>query len=143
MGVSAMEYPPIPSGSLPFWRSPSFNGAPQFEDTGEEALLTAEQHRYLTNFIKDGDAGLKQKILVHNLPRVTGIAKHYTNRGLKLIDLVRAGNLGLVYALENFESEGGFRFSTYSTRCIRQNIECAIANQNTPSANCPPFSSSH
>ena len=60
---------------------------------------------------------------------MVNIAKHYVNRGMALLDLIEEGNLGLIHALEKFDPERGFRFSTYATWWIRQNIERAIMNQ--------------
>lgn len=60
---------------------------------------------------------------------VENIAKRYVNRGMALLDLIREGNLGLTHALKNFETEGGSRFSSYATRCIRQHIERAIGSR--------------
>ncbi len=65
----------------------------------------------------------------HNLRLVVNVAKAYLNRGMPLLDLVEEGNLGLMHALDKFDPERGFRFSTYATWWIRQNIERAIMNQ--------------
>jgi RNA polymerase nonessential primary-like sigma factor len=96
---------------------------------GASPLLTAQQERDLTRRVKGGDFAARQKMIEHNLRLVVNIAKHYLNRGIPLLDLVEEGNLGLIHALEKFDPERGFRFSTYATWWIRQNIERAIMNQ--------------
>jgi RNA polymerase nonessential primary-like sigma factor len=98
-------------------------------EIGANPLLTAEQEGVLTRRVRAGDFEARQKMIEHNLRLVVNIAKHYLNRGIPLLDLVEEGNLGLMHALEKFEPERGFRFSTYATWWIRQNIERAIMNQ--------------
>jgi RNA polymerase nonessential primary-like sigma factor len=98
-------------------------------EIGRESLLTADEEHALTQRVRQGDFDARQKMIEHNLRLVVNIAKHYVNRGLSLLDLVEEGNLGLMHALEKFEPERGFRFSTYATWWIRQNIERAIMNQ--------------
>ncbi len=98
-------------------------------EIGREGLLTAGQERALSTRAREGDFAARQKMIEHNLRLVVNIAKHYLNRGLTLLDLIEEGNLGLMHALDKFEPERGFRFSTYATWWIRQNIERAIMNQ--------------
>jgi len=98
-------------------------------EIGKESLLNAEEERALAMRVRQGDFDARQSMIEHNLRLVVNIAKHYLNRGMTLLDLVEEGNLGLIHALEKFEPERGFRFSTYATWWIRQNIERAIMNQ--------------
>ncbi|MBV2234817.1 MAG: RNA polymerase sigma factor RpoS [Sterolibacterium sp.] len=99
------------------------------DDIGANRLLTAQEERALARAVVQGDFDARQKMIVSNLRLVVSIAKHYLNRGLTLADLIEEGNLGLMHALEKFDPERGFRFSTYATWWIRQNIERAIMNQ--------------
>ncbi len=98
-------------------------------EIGKAPLLTAEEEVALARLIVQGDFVARQTMIERNLRLVVNIAKHYANRGLTLLDLVEEGNLGLIHALEKFDPERGFRFSTYATWWIRQNIERAIMNQ--------------
>jgi len=98
-------------------------------DIGSNALLTPAQEIELARRVVQGDFSARQKMIEHNLRLVVNIAKHYINRGLALLDLIEEGNIGLMHALEKFDPERGFRFSTYATWWIRQSIERAIMNQ--------------
>jgi len=96
---------------------------------GTRALLTAPEELICATLAKQGDFGARQKMIEHNLRLVVSIAKHYINRGVALLDMIEEGNLGLMHAIDKFEPERGFRFSTYATWWIRQSIERAIMNQ--------------
>ena len=96
---------------------------------GARPLLSVVEEVHFATLAKQGDFAARQKMIEHNLRLVVSIAKHYINRGVVLLDLIEEGNLGLMRAIDKFEPERGFRFSTYATWWIRQSIERAIMNQ--------------
>jgi len=98
-------------------------------EVGFCALLTAEEERYFSRLALKGDEQARHRMIESNLRLVVKIARRYVNRGLTLLDLIEEGNLGLIRAVDKFDPERGFRFSTYGTWWIRQTIERAIMNQ--------------
>jgi RNA polymerase nonessential primary-like sigma factor len=98
-------------------------------EIGQHVLLTADEEFALARAMKAGDFAARQTLIERNLRLVVSIAKHYANRGLALPDLIEEGNLGLIHALEKFDPERGFRFTTYATWWIRQSVERAIMSQ--------------
>jgi RNA polymerase nonessential primary-like sigma factor len=98
-------------------------------EIGRYQLLSADAEKTLARRIQKGDMRARAQMVESNLRLVVKIARRYLNRGLPLLDLVEEGNLGLIRAVEKFDAERGFRFSTYATWWIRQSIERGLMNQ--------------
>jgi RNA polymerase primary sigma factor len=99
------------------------------QDIGKIPLLTAEQEVTLAKKIQRGDMAAKEMMINSNLRLVVSMARDYANRGLSFQDLIQEGNIGLMRAVEKFDPDKGFRFSTYATWWIRQSMVRAIADQ--------------
>ena len=98
-------------------------------EIGQVPLLTHDEEIEYAKRAYEGDEEASQKLIESNLRLVVSIAKKHTNRGLKLLDLIQEGNIGLMKAVEKFEYTKGYKFSTYATWWIRQAITRAIADQ--------------
>ncbi len=114
-----------PDGSEQFFDAASL----YLKEIGFTPLLTAEEEIKFARKIKTGDEAARKRMIESNLRLVVKIARRYVNRGLSLLDLIEEGNIGLMRAVEKFDPELGFRFSTYATWWIRQTIERGLMNQ--------------
>jgi RNA polymerase nonessential primary-like sigma factor len=98
-------------------------------EIGFSPLLSADEEVYFARQARRGVDSGRKRMIESNLRLVVKISRRYLNRGLSLLDLIEEGNLGLIRAVEKFDPERGFRFSTYATWWIRQTVERAIMNQ--------------
>ena len=99
------------------------------KEIGKVSLLTADEEIELAKRMEQGDEEAKKRLAEANLRLVVSIAKRYVGRGMLFLDLIQAGNLGLIKAVEKFDYRKGYKFSTYATWWIRQAITRAIADQ--------------
>jgi RNA polymerase nonessential primary-like sigma factor len=117
---------------IPVSRHPTDSHDPTrmyLNEIGASPLLTAAEEVKFSRLAQAGNEAARKRMIESNLRLVVKIARRYTSRGLAFLDLIEEGNLGLIRAVEKFDPERGFRFSTYATWWIRQTIERAIMNQ--------------
>lgn len=132
-GHPAHDLPPEVRHRVPTnWEVPAIASENVLEtylrEINEVPLLTADQEKSLARSIRVGDLNAREHMIRANLRLVVSIAKHYTNRGLSLLDLIEEGNVGLLKAVERFDPDQNCRFSTYATWWIRQGIRRALIN---------------
>ena len=142
--VNNFEFNPADNGPAPLGEDPQLvivepddaKNQPAVDATrvylnelGKSKLLTADEEKIYGKRALRGDDDARNIMIESNLRLVVKISRRYLNRGLPLLDLIEEGNLGLIRAVEKFDPDRGFRFSTYATWWIRQTIERAIMNQ--------------
>ncbi|WP_300357715.1 sigma-70 family RNA polymerase sigma factor [Fusobacterium sp.] len=98
-------------------------------DIRKYSILSREEEEDLLQKVKEGDLEAKNKLIVCNLRLVISVAKNYMNKGMTLIDLISEGNFGLIRAIDKFDAERGFRFSTYAVWWIKQSISKALMSK--------------
>ncbi|WP_434311045.1 RNA polymerase sigma factor RpoD [Hominifimenecus sp. rT4P-3] len=125
--ISLVEAPEEPTDEGEFL--PSDPVKMYLKEIGNVILLTSEEEQELAMRIAAGDEEAKRRLAEANLRLVVSVAKRYVGRGMQLLDLIQEGNLGLMRAVEKFDYQKGYKFSTYATWWIRQAITRAIADQ--------------
>jgi RNA polymerase nonessential primary-like sigma factor len=125
----ANEGPPIARAGLDLTGEAGDALSAYLRNVRRTELFTAEQEYETAMRARAGDFAARQSMIEHNLRLVVSIAKFYLGRGVPLSDLIEEGNLGLMHAIDKFEPERGFRFSTYATWWIRQSVERALMLQ--------------
>lgn len=119
-----------PAGTQPDWQEEVYDGIPSYlSRLTKTPLLLPDEERELSRQAKSGDENAKRRLIEANMRLVLNIAKHYRNRSIPFEDLVQEGAIGLMNAVERFDPDRGFRFSTYATHWIRQTIGRAIGNK--------------
>lgn len=126
-GIEGEELVATPGGEMPDGELDATRL--YLNEIGFSPLLTAQEEVHFARLALRGDQAGRRRMIESNLRLVVKIARRYLNRGLPLLDLIEEGNLGLIRAVEKFDPERGFRFSTYATWWIRQTIERGLMNQ--------------
>jgi RNA polymerase nonessential primary-like sigma factor len=127
--VDAVAELPPRETAAEFWGESSDTLTLYLREVRRTTLFTPEEEFETATRARAGDFAARQSMIEHNLRLVVSIAKGYLGRGVPLPDLIEEGNLGLMHAIDKFEPERGFRFSTYATWWIRQSVERAVMNQ--------------
>ncbi len=129
--VATEKHKPGNNKTLPFDISDGQLDATRIylSEIGYSALLSAEEEVHFARLAQKGCEASRKRMIESNLRLVVKIARRYMNRGMAFLDLIEEGNLGLIHAVEKFDPERGFRFSTYATWWIRQTIERGLMNQ--------------
>lgn len=106
------------------------NGLQEYlKSIGQYEIFTPEEEKEAFKKFKDGDAAIKEEIINRNLKLVVSIAKKYRNSGISFLDLIQEGSIGLINAIEKFDIEKGYKFSTYATWWIKQSIFKAMVDK--------------
>ena len=128
-GVPAPTNPAVVSGAAGDQPASLDSIQRYLNEIGFVPLLTPDEEKHYARLTQRGDEAARKRMIESNLRLVVNIARRYKPRGMSLADLIEEGNLGLMRAVEKFDPERGFRFSTYASWWIRQTIERAIMNQ--------------